>query len=55
MIKFARCTPSFLRSIKYTFIPPSTYDILAKPNPVVCVTLGNDKGAVCDLHFRVTA
>jgi hypothetical protein len=54
MIKFARSTPSLIRNLKYTFIPPSCYDIQTKPNPVVCVTLGNDSGAFCDLHFRVS-
>ena len=54
MLKFTRFTSSLTRSVKYTFIPPSCYDLQVKPNPVVCVTLGNDNGAFCDLHFRVT-
>ncbi len=54
MLKFTRFSSSLTRTVRYTFIPPSCYDLQVKPNPVVCVTLGNDQGAVCDLHFRVT-
>lgn len=53
MIKFTKFAPSLIQSLRYSFIPPSCYDIEAKPNPIVCVTLGNDDGAFCDLHFRV--
>ena len=53
MLSFARNTGSILRHIRYTFIPPSCYDIDAKPNPVVSVTLGTEEASYCDLHFRV--
>lgn len=54
MIKFSKLVPSLVHASRYTFIPPSCYDIQAKPNPIVCVTLGNNDGAFCDLHFRVS-
>lgn len=54
MLRFSKPRlPLLLTSIRYNFIPPSCYDISAKPNPVICVTLGNEEGAFCDLHFRV--
>lgn len=53
MLKFTRFSPSLTKTIKYNFLPPSCYDIQLKPNPVICVTLGNNDGPFCDLHFRV--
>lgn len=53
MIKLLGKGTSLMKNIKYSFIPPSNYDILAKPNSIVCVTLGNNEGAFCDVHFRV--
>lgn len=53
MIKFTRFVNPLIRVPKYTFIPPSCYDIEAKPNPVVSVTIGTNEGAYCDLHFTV--
>lgn len=53
MIAATRNAVPLVRSIKYSFIPPSCYEIDAKPNPVVSVTIGNDEAAYCDLHFRV--
>jgi hypothetical protein len=54
MLKFTQFSHTLTRSIKYNYIPPSSYDILVKPNPVVRVTVGHDEGAYCDLHFRVS-
>lgn len=42
MITAARPAASLLHLLKYTFIPPSCYDINAKANPVVSITIGND-------------
>lgn len=53
MLKFIRYSTPILHSQKYTFIPPSCYDINTKPNPVVSITLGNDEGSYCNLDFRV--
>lgn len=53
MLAATRGSVPLLRTLKYTFIPPSCYEIDAKPNPVVSVTIGNDEAAYCDLHFRV--
>ena len=53
MLKFTQFSHSLTRTIKFNFIPPSCYDILAKPNPVICVTFGNNDGVFCDLHLRV--
>ena len=53
MIGATRSAVLLLRTLKYTFIPPSCYEVEAKPNPVVAVTIGNDEAAYCDLHFRV--
>lgn len=53
MLKYTKIARALTQNIKYNFQPPSCYNIEAKPNPVVCVTLGNDQGAFCDLHFRV--
>lgn len=55
MIKFLTKRTPITFNCRYTFLPPSCYNIEAKPNPVISVTLGNSKAAVCDLHFRVHA
>ena len=53
MIKFLTKKTPITFNCKYTYLPPSCYDISTKPNPVVSVTLGNSKVTVCDLQFRV--
>ena len=53
MLAATRNAVPLVRTIKYSFIPPSCYEIDAKPNPVVSVTIGNDEAVYCDLHFRV--
>lgn len=53
MHKFIRYSTTILHSQKYTFIPPSCYDISTKPNPIVSISLGSDEGSYCHLNLRV--
>ncbi len=53
MIKIANYCLRLTHINKFTFIPPSCYDIESKPNPVINVTLGNDQSDFCNVQFRV--
>jgi hypothetical protein len=53
MLKSSKIFPSLTRTLKYSIIPTSCYDILAKPNPIISVKIGNDDGIFCNLNFRV--
>jgi hypothetical protein len=53
MIRYSKVAPSLLQTIKYQITPTSCYDILAKPNPIISVTIGNDDGIFCNLNLRV--
>jgi hypothetical protein len=52
--KFANCKNGLLLGLKYRYTPVSNYQIQSKVNPIVAVTLGNDKEKLLDIHFRVT-
>lgn len=53
MLKFASQCIRLTQKNKYTFIPPSCYNIESKPNPVINVVLGNDQADFCNIQFRV--
>ena len=53
MIKIVSHCLRFTHKNKYTFVPPSCYDIQSKPNPVINVTLGTDQADFCNIQFRV--
>lgn len=53
MIKIATKYMRLTHANKFTFIPPSCYNISSKPNPVINVTLGNDQFDLCVVQFRV--
>jgi hypothetical protein len=53
MIKITNQLIRLTHNNKYTFIPPSQYDIKSKTNPVINVTLGTDKADFCIIQFRV--
>ena len=55
-IKMINIATKFIRlthNNKFTFIPPSCYEIQSKVNPVINVTLGTDKADFCNIQFRV--
>ena len=52
MQKITKRTASLLLSLKYNYTPISNYEIQNKINPVIAISLGNQKNHF-DLHFRV--
>ena len=54
MIKFLTKANPMIFNSKFTFIPPSCYDLETKPNPVISVTMANGKATSVDLQFRVS-
>jgi len=53
MRKIVSQAAPLLTKLRYSYIPVSTYKIQNKPNPIVAVTLGNDKQTLFELQFRV--
>jgi hypothetical protein len=49
MRKFVSQGSPLLIKLKYNYIPVSLYKIQNKPNPIVAVTIGNDKQTLFDL------
>lgn len=41
------------QTLRYNYTPVSNYQLQNKINPVVSVTLGNEKETLFDLQFRV--
>lgn len=53
MLKTTSRILSLTHCPKFTYIPPSCYDIKSKVNPIINVTLGNDNSDFCNIQFRV--
>jgi hypothetical protein len=53
MINIAKRFSRLTHSNIYTFIPPSSYDIQTKINPIINVTLGTDRSDLCNIQFRL--
>ena len=55
MRKLIASRGSLLLKTRFNYVPVSNYEVQRKQNPVIEVSLGNDKGKLFDLHFRVTS
>lgn len=53
MLKIATQCMRLTQKNKFTFVPPSCYNIESKPNPVINVVLGTDQADFCTIQFRV--
>ena len=53
MLKIATQCMRLTHKNKFTFVPPSCYNIESKPNPVINVVLGTDQTDFCTIQFRV--